>query len=81
MKPTHSLFTSICENWDDYMKGMMGTDVYGADCSCGCKFFWDNMGVSADWGLCLNKQSPRAGLLTFEHMGCPFNSVLQSPNP
>jgi hypothetical protein len=25
-----------------------------------------------DWGVCTNPQSPRAGLLTFEHMGCAF---------
>jgi hypothetical protein len=24
-----------------------------------------------DWGVCTNSKSPRAGLLTFEHMGCP----------
>jgi hypothetical protein len=24
-----------------------------------------------DWGVCTEPQSPRAGLLTFEHMGCP----------
>jgi len=26
--------------------------------------------IGLDWGVCSNLQSPRAGLLTFEHMGC-----------
>jgi len=44
----------------------------GADCSCGCRHFATLEGVlGADWGVCMNKKSPRAGLLTFEHQGCP----------
>lgn len=44
----------------------------GADCSCGCKWFVGLEGMlGADWGICANSGSPRAGLLTFEHMGCP----------
>ena len=27
--------------------------------------------LGADWGVCMNQRSPRAGLLTFEHQGCP----------
>jgi hypothetical protein len=27
--------------------------------------------LGQDWGVCANLQSPRAGLLTFEHQGCP----------
>ena len=42
----------------------------GADCSCGCKWFLPCEKVGADWGVCANPKSPRAGLLTFEHMGC-----------
>jgi hypothetical protein len=47
-------------------------DEYGPDCSCGCRYFiaLAPSSLSADWGCCLNKKSPRAGLLTFEHMGC-----------
>lgn len=43
-----------------------------ADCSCGCRYFAPlaPAGVSTDWGCCLNKKSPRGGLLTFEHQGC-----------
>jgi hypothetical protein len=42
-----------------------------ADCSCGCKFFNKLQGqVGADWGVCMNTKSHRAGLLTFEHQGC-----------
>ena len=42
------------------------------DCSCGCRYFHPLAGkVGADWGVCHNKKSPRAGLLTWEHQGCP----------
>ena len=42
------------------------------DCSCGCQHFAVLAGpLGVDWGVCMNKSSPRAGLLTFEHQGCP----------
>jgi hypothetical protein len=28
-------------------------------------------GHAFDWGVCANPASPRLGLLTFEHQGCP----------
>lgn len=43
-----------------------------SDCSCGCRHFAklaDDIG--GDWGVCANPKSARAGLLTFEHQGCP----------
>lgn len=44
---------------------------WGLDCSCGCKWFLKLEGeLRFDWGVCSNPKSPRAGLLTFEHMGC-----------
>lgn len=48
------------------------SDGNPADCSCGCRFFAPlaPASLSKDWGCCLNKKSPRAGLLTFEHQGC-----------
>ncbi len=45
---------------------------YGSDCSCGCKHFLPLAGsLGRDWGVCANSKSPRCGLLTFEHQGCP----------
>jgi hypothetical protein len=42
------------------------------DCSCGCRWFHILDGTRGqDWGVCANPKSPRAGLLTFEHQGCP----------
>ena len=42
------------------------------DCSCNCRWFHVLAGIRGqDWGVCANPKSPRAGLLTFEHMGCP----------
>src|SRR5262245_17680454 len=44
-----------------------------ADCSCGCRHYVLLEGdEGADWGVCTNPRSPRAGLLTFEHQGCEF---------
>lgn len=44
-----------------------------ADCSCGCRHYVLLEGKEgADWGVCANPRSPRAGLLTFEHQGCEF---------
>lgn len=38
------------------------------DCSCGCKYFVSlKEPFNNDWGVCANKNSPRAGLLTWEH--------------
>jgi len=43
-----------------------------SDCSGGCKWFHTLTGpASLDWGVCGNPRSHRAGLLTFEHQGCP----------
>jgi len=45
---------------------------WGPDCSCGCRWFVKLEGMLRyDWGICYNPASPRAGLLTFEHQGCP----------
>ena len=53
---------------EPYGQRSRGAD-YGPDCSCGCKFFHP-LERETDWGICTNSKSPRAGLLTFEHMGC-----------
>lgn len=44
----------------------------GGDCSCGCVYFMPlEWPLGGDWGVCVNPASPRCGLLTFEHQGCP----------
>ena len=68
-KRKHSLLKKCCRNWSEYMAGKMGVDEFGVDCSCGCYFFlW--LAECGDWGVCCNPESPRAGLLTWEHQGC-----------
>ena len=52
--------------------GSRSRDEGGADCSCGCRWFLKLEGkLRFDWGVCANVRSPRKGLLTFEHQGCP----------
>lgn len=34
------------------------------DCASGCRHWW---ALDADWGVCRNPRSARAGLLTWEH--------------
>jgi hypothetical protein len=54
---------------------------WGPDCSCGCKHFLKLAGsLGFDWGVCTNADSPRAGLLTFEHMGCKFFEAEDEPD-
>ena len=46
--------------------------LIAGDCSGGCKWYHTLSGrASKDWGVCGNPASHRAGLLTFEHQGCP----------
>jgi hypothetical protein len=40
------------------------------DCSHGCRFAAWLEDHAADWLVCVNPASHRAGLLTFEHQGC-----------
>jgi len=55
--------------------GQRVRDVVG-DCSCECRWFFPLVVMPLDWGICANPASPRVGLLTFEHQGCPqFESV------
>lgn len=47
-------------------------DAAYPDCSCGCKYWRplhdSNSGRDdGDWGVCVSPQSPRSGLLTWEH--------------
>ena len=52
-------------------KRLKGTTIL-SDCSGGCKWYHPLSGpASLDWGVCGNSASHRAGLLTFEHQGCP----------
>jgi DNA-directed RNA polymerase subunit H (RpoH/RPB5) len=52
------------------------------DCSCGCRHFVKLAhDIGNDWGVCSNRESPRAGLLTFEHQGCAaFEAFVLDPS-
>jgi hypothetical protein len=53
------------EPWGQREPGVVG------NCSCGCRWFLPLVAMPLDWGVCANPASPRVGLLTFEHQGCP----------
>ena len=53
------------EPWGQREPGAVG------DCSCSCRWFLPLVALPGDWGVCANPASPRVGLLTFEHQGCP----------
>ena len=53
------------EPWGQREPGAVG------DCSCSCRWFLPLVAMPLDWGVCANPASPRVGLLTFEHRGCP----------
>ncbi len=61
----------ICRPLDFEPYGLRKREA--SDCSCGCKHFVPLDGaLGSDWGVCANVLSHRCGLLTWEHMGCPF---------
>jgi len=61
-------------DFDPYGK----TERGGADCSSGCRHFFKLAGdLGGEWGICANPDSPRSGLLTFQHQGCAaFEPIL-----
>ena len=75
----HDKLWSVCRDKEAYQAGTDTDHHDKPDCSSGCKHFIPLEGrVGMDWGVCSEPRSPRAGLLTFEHMGCPFFEVDES---
>jgi hypothetical protein len=72
MKPNWGIVKILATDYVDYggtVERWADNAAY-PDCSCGCKHFWK---LDSDWGVCTKMNSPRAGLLTFEHQagaGC-----------
>ena len=67
----HLLLWNVCKDKEAYQNGTDTDNHNKPDCSCGCKFHHMLAGINGmDWGVCCCLESPRAGLLTFEHMGC-----------
>ena len=71
---THRLFLSeamkrLPTDYGPY--GFCPRQPNDGDCSCGCKWRLPlAVPFDRDWLVCANRQSPRCGLLTFEHQGC-----------
>jgi hypothetical protein len=67
----HKKLWIVCREKESYQIGIDTEHHRMSDCSCGCKHFLELKGkLGMDWGICSCLMSPRAGLLTFEHMGC-----------
>lgn len=73
MEAEHEQLLKVLRDKYWYERGL-DTDKHNKpDCSCGCKWLHDLSGIRGmDFGVCFNAKSPRAGLLTFEHMGCDY---------
>jgi hypothetical protein len=66
LDPRDSDGYGLLDRWDGDYEGNSG------DCSSGCVHYRPLAGtLGADWGVCTNPASHRAGKLTFEHQGCP----------
>ena len=65
--------TDYADFGGDVQRWAKGDDSY-PDCSCGCRWaLWQKGQLGNDWCVCVNPDSPRKGLLTFEHQaghGC-----------
>jgi hypothetical protein len=63
------VLTKLPTDFEPYGRRKRNGDL---DCSCNCRWHYALAGrLGQDWGICANPHSPRAGLLTFEHQGCP----------
>ena len=70
---THVQLWKVCRDTYWYHRGLDTDNHQKPDCSWGCKYFHPLEGIrGGDWGVCFHPKSPRAGLLTFEHMGCEY---------
>ena len=81
MSELHDILWSVCRklpsDFEPYGERDRTTAESCADCSSGCIHFRPLAGeLGMDWGVCANPKSPRAGLLTFEHQGCPEFAAL-----
>lgn len=70
MSGLFNIVKTLPTDFEPYGKRSRDKD-WGPDCSCSCYHFIPLQGkYGCDYGVCANKKSPRAGLLTFEHQGC-----------
>ena len=72
-----AILVKLPQDYEPYgaVERWLDPDQNYCDCSSGCRFYFklaDRNGrqLGADWGVCGNPRSHRAGLLTFEHQGC-----------
>ena len=70
---THEQLWEVCRDTKEYEEGKT-QEMPGC---FACKWYHKLEGDRGmDWGVCYNKKSPRAGLLTFEHMSCKFHKAM-----
>lgn len=69
----HKRLWEVCREQAEYVAGTDTDHHNKPDCSSGCRYFMPLEGKNGmDWGVCSEPRSSRAGLLTYEHMGCSF---------
>lgn len=70
---THEQLWEVCQKLPEDHGGYGDEGrPHNPQCSEGCRFYHPLEGRRGmDWGVCANPRSHRAGLLTFEHQGCP----------
>jgi len=62
------ILPSDYEEYGGTIKRWEKTELNYPDCSSGCKYFVPLIDpFQFDWGVCANPNSPRKGLLTWEH--------------
>ena len=66
----HDLLWALCEKLPGDYEPWGQEEERHSDCSCGCAFALWLADEPADWLVCGNPRSHRAGKLTFEHQGC-----------
>ncbi len=69
-EPLHEIVKKLPSDFEPWGERSR-EEHWGPDCGCGCRWFVPlEPDLQCDWGICYKAQSPRCGLLTFEHQGC-----------
>ena len=75
---THQELWNVCRGTEEYLSRGEDEILFRRGDCYACKFYHKLDGPAGmDWGVCTCLESPRAGLLTFEHMVCECFSRIE----